>query len=147
MYSLDRETAEGLVILKISGALSKREYADICILLREATGRHEQVDLMWELVDFRGWKLFTLWEAVKVATAGEINLRRVAVVGEWAWHSRTRALVRGFHAETRFFVTAERALAVRWLLYGRPTTAGRQIGRVRAFDRPKPRESRKEECD
>lgn len=137
MYSLERETAEGVIALKISGRLSKREYVGICALLREAIGRHEHVDLLWELVDFRGWKLFAFWEAAKVATAGEINLRRVAVVGDKQWHSWTRPLVRGFHADTRYFAGTERAPALRWLLYGGPTTAGRKIGRVRAFDKPK----------
>jgi len=136
MYSLARETAEGVVVLKISGKLSKRDYLGICTLLREATSRHDHVDLLWELVNFRGWKIFAFWEAAKLAVAGAINLRRVAVVGDKSWHSRTRPLVRGFHADTRYFAETERAAALRWLLYGGPTTAGRKIGYVRVFDKP-----------
>lgn len=136
MYSLQRETAEGVVVLKISGKLSKRDYLGICTLLREALSRHDHVDLMWELAHFRGWKIFAFWEAAKVAVAGQINLRRVAVVGDENWHSRTRPLVRGFHADTRYFAVTERAAALRWLLYGAPTKTGRKIGRVRAFDKP-----------
>lgn len=141
MYSLARETAEGVLVLKISGKLSKRDYLGICTVLREALGRHNHVDLMWELVHFRGWKLFAFWEAAKLAVGGDINLRRVAVVGDRNWHSRTRPLVRAFHADTRYFDGTERAAALRWLLYGGPTTAGRKIGSVRAVDRPKPHQS------
>jgi hypothetical protein len=138
MYSVTQKTANGLVALNISGKMSAREYMEICSLLREAVEQHEHVDLLWELDGFYGWNLFVLWKAANVATASSIDLRRVAVVGERHWHSRTRPLVRAFHGETRYFELSQRTPALRWLRTGHvtPRAGGRIIGRVRRFDKP-----------
>ena len=142
MFSVTDETLKHFVALKISGKLSTREYANICTVLQEAARQHEHVDLLWQFEDFRGWNLFVLWKAAIVATRDEINLRRVAVVGERKWHSWTRPLVRGFHGDTRYFEPRQRLPALRWVRTGQwnPGTGGRVIGRVRRFDRSRSRQ-------
>ena len=115
-----------LMTLTFSGKVSGKEYTEMCKLLQEALNRNEAVDLLCELEGFRGIGLSVMWRAARVSAANSIKLRRVAVVGESAGYKWARVLVRGFHAETRYFARPHRTQCVRWVNASNPvrTDAG-----------------------
>lgn len=129
MYSVTPDTPGRLVRLTISGRVSGREYEEICSLLSEAIGTRRVVDLLCELDEsFRGITLPVLWRAARVAVANETNLRRVAVIGGKKSYKWARALVRGFHAETRYFEQTHRSQAMRWLSASNPARSESEGG-------------------
>lgn len=132
MYSVTPESSNNLVHLRLSGKISGKEYGEICAVLRDALVRKRPMDLLCELDDFRGIRLTAIWRAARMATQNETNLRSVAVVGDRQRYKWARVLVRGFHAETRYFDRAHRTRALRWLAQAdrRGTSApdGRLLG-------------------
>ena len=115
MYSVTAESTDRLVQLRLSGKVSGKEYAAICALLHDTLARNQNLDLLCELDGVRGIGLTAIWRAARIATQNETNLRRVAVVGDRQHYKWARVLVRGFHAETRYFPPAQRMQATRWL--------------------------------
>lgn len=120
MYSMTTARDANPITFTLSGKVSGREYVQMCGLLREALEKNRSVSLLCELNDFRGIGLMALWRAARVATENAINLRRVAVVGDRSGYKWARALVRSFHAETRYFQQTHRSQAVRWLSASSP---------------------------
>lgn len=128
MYSVTSAMGAKLMTLTLSGKVSGREYTEIRRLLRQALENHQTVDLLCELDGFRGIGIAAMWRAARVATENDTNLRRVAVVGERERYKWARALVRAFHAETRYFQPTHRAQALRWLTATNPRVAASSGG-------------------
>lgn len=119
MFSHSPRADDRLVEIKLSDRISGREYKEICALLNKATQQQRCVDLVCELDEaFRGITLPVMWRAALTATEGLIKLRRIAVVGERKGYKWARVIVRGFHAETRYFDHAHHTRALRWLEKG-----------------------------
>jgi SpoIIAA-like len=118
MFSVTSAFGANLMILTLSGKVSGKEFSEICQLLRVALEKNKAVDLFCELEGFRGIGLTAMWRSALVATEKAIKLRRVAVVGERSRYKWARVLVRGFHAETRYFDPGHRTRALRWLEKG-----------------------------
>ena len=120
MISVTSPVGAALMTLTVSGKVSGREYAQICDLLGQALTQNESVSLLCALESFRGIGLSVMWRAAVIASQNAIKLRRVAVVGDPARYRFARVLVRGFHAETRYFSPTHRAQATRWLSASNP---------------------------
>lgn len=119
MYTQVPDSNPRMVRLRVSGKVSRHDYKEICALLSSALQRERTLDLLCELdASFSRPSLLVLWEGAQVASANEIKLRRVAVVGEPRSYKWARVLVRGFHAETRYFDPGHRTRALRWLEKG-----------------------------
>ena len=118
MYLVKSAIGANLMILTFSGKVLGKEYSEICQLLRVALEKNKAVDLFCELENFRGIALTVMWRGALVATDKTIKLRRVAVVGGKHGYKWARVLVRGFHAETRYFDPGHRTRALRWLEKG-----------------------------
>ena len=117
MYSQIPEENPHLIRLRVWAKVSKREYQEICALLSAALEKQGAVDLLCEMdgTSFTRPSFLVLWEGARVASANLIKLRRVAVVAERRSYKWARVLVRGFHAETRYYDPAHRTRALRWL--------------------------------
>lgn len=117
MYSQLPEERPHLIRLRVWAKVSRREYQEICSLLSAALEKQGTVDLLCEMDDasFTRPSFLVLWEGARVASANLIKLRRVAVVAEPSSYKWARVLVRGFHAETRYYEPARRTRALRWL--------------------------------
>lgn len=119
MYTLSPKSSGRVVQLTLLRKVSAREYAEICSRLQEAIQTWNFVDLLCELdASFRGITWPVLWKAAQVASGNEVNLRRVAVVGDSKHYKWARVIVRGFHAETQYFPTVHRTRARTWLEKG-----------------------------
>ena len=120
MYSPVSDSDARLIHLRMWGKVSRSEYKEICALLSRAIEKQGTVDLLCEMDDasFSRPSLLVLWEGALVASSKSIILRRVAVVGERRSYKWARVLVRGFHAETRYFDPGHRTRALRWLEKG-----------------------------
>ena len=129
MISVTSAMGAKLMTLTLSGKVSGKEYTEICKVLEKALSRNQTVDFLCELEGFRGIGLSVMWRAARVSSANSIKLRRVAVVGQSAGYKWARILVRGFHAETRYFDPGNRTHAVRWLNASNPvrTDAGTSL--------------------
>lgn len=119
MYSEIPDANPTVVRLRISGKVTERDYKQICRLLRQRLEQTRTVDLLCELDEsFTRVSLPVLWQSALVASSKEIQLQRIAVIGVRAGYKWARALVRSFHAETRYFDPAHRTRALRWLEKG-----------------------------
>ncbi|HZS17848.1 MAG TPA: STAS/SEC14 domain-containing protein [Candidatus Udaeobacter sp.] len=116
MYSQLSGTRPNLVRLQISKKVTAREYEGICTLISERIKKRGAVDLLCELdPSFRRVSVGVFWKGAFLAAENAIKLRHVAVVGERRAYKWARVLVRGFHADTRYFEIGQRTRAVRWL--------------------------------
>src|SRR5581483_4725367 len=119
MYSQLSETKPNLVRLQISRKVTAREYKEICALISDKIAKQGAVDLLCELdPSFRRVSVGVVWKGAFVAAENAIKLRHVAVVGERRAYKSARVLVRGFHADTRYFDIGQRTRAARWLEKG-----------------------------
>ena len=119
MYSQLSETKPNLVRLQISRKVTAREYKEICALISDKIAKQGAVDLLCELdPSFRRVSIGVVWKGAFVAVENAIKLRHVAVVGERRAYKWARVLVRGFHADTRYFDNGQRTRATRWLEKG-----------------------------
>ena len=119
MYVLTPISSGRVVKLTLFRKVSAREYAEICSRLQAAIQTWHFVDLFCELdASFQGITWPVLWKAARVASGNEINLRRIAVVGDSKGYKWARVIVRGFHAETHYFAPVHRTRARTWIESG-----------------------------
>ena len=119
MYSQLPEPKSSLIRLQISGKVSAREYKEICALISQRIAKQGVVDLLCQLhPSFRRVSVGAFWKSAFVAAENAIRLRHIAVVGERQAYKWARVLVRGFHADTRYFDIGQRTRAARWLEKG-----------------------------
>jgi len=108
---------DNVLWVKVSGKLSREEYADLVPSWEQMIARYGKLRLLFQMdPDFAGWEPTAAWEDMKFSLQHRNELERVAFVGDkkWeAWVAKLGALLA--HAEVRYFGSEQVDEAARWL--------------------------------
>ncbi len=108
---------DNVLWVKVSGKLSREEYAELVPSWEQMIARHGKLRLLFEMEPgFTGWEPGAAWDDVKFSVAHRNELERVALVGgkKWEeWVTRLGALL--VNAQVRFFDSAHAEDALKWL--------------------------------
>jgi hypothetical protein len=99
-----------------SGTLVHEDYQQIVPEFERVLGRHGRVNLLFELVDFHGWKPRAAWDDFKLAVKHYSDIGRMAVVGDKKWEKGMALVCRPLTgASVRYFDRAAINEARVWL--------------------------------
>lgn len=102
--------------IKLTGKATKEDYLAITPYLEDKIANYGKIDLYWELDDFHGWDMGSLWEEVKFDFKHANHFRKVAVVGDAKWEEWLTNLAKPFtSAEVKYFELNQKEEAMNWL--------------------------------
>ena len=101
----------------ISGELGRSEVDQMQSAAIEAIRRNGKISALFILDDFRGWKREEGWGDVTFMTQHDMDIAKIAVVGDEQWRDFAEAfLAKGFRqAAVEYFLPADLAKARAWL--------------------------------
>jgi hypothetical protein len=113
---LSRGEKSMVFTLVIQGKLGKEDYAEFMPQLEWQIAKDGRINLLIELIDFRGWTLGGFLEDIRFAVKHYNDIGRIAVVGGGsAWEHGVTALSRpATRAVVRFFRPHEKKIALQW---------------------------------
>lgn len=104
------------VTVRVSGKLSKSDYAHFVPELERLIGQQGKLRLLLEMHDFHGWEAGAVWEDVKFDVKHFKDIERLAMVGETKWEQGMSWFCKPFTtAKIRYFDRADLEEARRWL--------------------------------
>ena len=76
----------------------------------------DNIRMLIELQDFKGWTAGALWEDTKFGVRHFTDIERMAIVGDKKWEKTMAAFIKPFTAATvRYFDVADREQAESWI--------------------------------
>lgn len=113
---LDIDQPERMVHVRVTGTLTRDDYAVFVPQLERQIEQHGKVRILFEMHDFHGWSAGALWEDVKFDAKHFRDIERLAVIGETRWQKGMTAFCRPFTtAAIRYFEHAQLDQARAWL--------------------------------
>lgn len=107
---------DDVLTLRLSGRLTKADYAAFVPEIERMMRAHGKVRLLVQLEAFHGWTGAAAWEDTKFGLRHYADMERIAIVGDKAWEKGMALLCKPFTAaEVRYFDAAEMAAAKRWV--------------------------------
>jgi hypothetical protein len=107
----------GVVIVRMSGKLTKSDMDQIQSVARAAIKKRGNIRVLIKLEDFLGWEKNPDWGDVSFIQQDGANIERMAIVGDNSWRDLVYAFsARGFRATlVEYFVPGQHDDAVKWL--------------------------------
>ena len=113
---LHEETGGKILILNLSGKLSKEDYAHFTPAVERAVKDHGTIRILVKMHGFHGWTLGALWEDVKFDLHHFSHIERLALVGESRWEAGMAVFCKPFTtAKVRYFDESKADEASRWI--------------------------------
>jgi len=114
---LQKTTNASVVTLVIKGKLAKEDYEEFVPQLDWLIEKNGAINLLVELVGFKGWTLGALWEDTKFAFKHFADVHKLAVVGKvQLWEKGMIGFAKPFsRAKIRYFESADKQEALKWL--------------------------------
>ncbi len=114
------EEADGKVlILTLSGKLTKEDYAHFTPAVEMAVKAHGKVRLLVRMHGFHGWTLGAMWEDVKFDLHHFSHIERLALVGDRKWEAGMAVFCKPFTAaEVQYFDECKADDASTWIREG-----------------------------
>jgi demethylmenaquinone methyltransferase/2-methoxy-6-polyprenyl-1,4-benzoquinol methylase len=101
---------------RVSGKLTHEDYQHFVPEFGRLVKQHGKISVLFEMVDFRGWKAAALWDDVKFDLKHFAGIERLAMVGEKKWQEGMSKFCRPFTtARIRYFSRAAVSEARAWL--------------------------------
>ena len=112
-----REEPDGkIVTLVFKGKLDKDDYKRFVPQLEKIMESEDNIRMLIELQDFKGWTAGALWEDTKFGVRHFTDIERMAIVGDKKWEKTMAAFIKPFTAATvRYFDVADREQAESWI--------------------------------
>jgi hypothetical protein len=112
-----KETEGGQVLeVQVRGKLAKEDYEQFVPGFERLVKQHGKVRVLFEMVDFHGWKVAALWADIKFDLKHLADIERLAMVGDKQWEKGMSVFCRPFTtAKIRYFDRAAVAEARAWL--------------------------------
>jgi hypothetical protein len=108
---------DNVLWVKVTGKLSKEEYADLVPSWERMIARYGKLRLLFQMEPgFEGWEPMAAWDDLKFSLSQQNEIERVAMVGAKKWHefaAKLGALL--VDSEVRYFDDSEIDAAQRWL--------------------------------
>ncbi len=116
---LHEEAGGKILILKLSGKLTKEDYAHFTPAVERAVKDHGKVRILVHMHGFHGWSLGAVWEDVKFDLHHFSHIERLALVGESRWEAGMAVFCKPFTtAQVRYFDESKVEEATAWLREG-----------------------------
>lgn len=117
-----REEADGKVlILDLSGKLTKDDYAHFTPTVERAVKYNGKVRLLVRMHGFHGWTLGAVWEDVKFDLHHFSHIERLALVGDRKWEAGMAVFCKPFTtAKVQYFDEGKADEASAWIHEGIP---------------------------
>jgi len=115
-----REEADGKVlILNLSGKLTKDDYAHFTPAVERAVNSHGKVRLLVRMHGFHGWTLGAVWEDLKFDLHHFSHIERLALVGDRKWEAGMAVFCKPFTtAKVQYFDESKAEEASTWIHEG-----------------------------
>jgi hypothetical protein len=108
--------AGNVLWLKVSGKLSREEYADLVPKWEQVIAQCGSMRLLFQLEPgFSGWQPLAAFDDLKFSLAHRDDIERVAVVGEKRWHESAKLWSLLVNSEVRYFEQFQLDEAQEWL--------------------------------
>jgi hypothetical protein len=113
---LKKEGRSKVFVITIHGTLAKEDYEEFVPQLEWQIVKDGRINLLIELIAFRGWTLQGLWYDIKFATKHFNNIGKIGVIGggnplEHGLVTLSKPLTR---AQVRFFRPQDKQKALHW---------------------------------
>jgi hypothetical protein len=109
-------SAGNMLGFRVSGTVSKDDYAVLAAEVGNLVKQHGQVSLLLDLEDFKREKASAWGADLKFGREYHQKIAKMALVGDKKWEEWLAKLAEPFYArEARFFHTEEREDAWAWL--------------------------------
>jgi len=110
------ETEGGKVLeVQVSGKLVREDYEHFVPEFGRLVKQHGKLRVLFEMVDFHGWKAAALWADIKFDVTHCADMERLAMVGDKRWEKGMSVFCRPFTAaKIRYFDRAAIGEARAW---------------------------------
>jgi hypothetical protein len=100
-----REKNDGkLMEVQVSGKLVHEDYQRFVPEFERLAEQHGKIRVLFEMVDFHGWKAAALWDDIKFDLKHFSDIERLAMVGDKKWEEGMSVFCRPFTtAKIRYF--------------------------------------------
>jgi hypothetical protein len=114
---LEETHGESIARLTVKQKLDKADYEAFVPQLEWLIEKKGKINLLIELVDFKGWTVGALWEDTRFAVKHFADINKMAVVGEGkSWEKAMTAFAKPFtRAKVRYFEFKDKESAEKWL--------------------------------
>lgn len=114
------EEFEGKILnVKISGKLTKEDYAHFVPETERLIKQHGKVRMLVHMHDFHGWTMGALWEDIKFDFRHFSDIERLALVGHSKWEEKMALFCKPFTtAKIRYFDESDMEAAQNWIREG-----------------------------
>jgi hypothetical protein len=105
-----------VISMTISGKLDVEDYDSFAPELEKFIKEHENVRMLIQLEDFKGWTAGALWEDSKFGIRNFNGIERIAIVGDKSWENGMVVFARVFtKADIRCFDSGDLQAGLKWV--------------------------------
>jgi hypothetical protein len=116
---LHEEAGGKILILTLSGKLTKEDYATFTPEVDRVVKEHGKVRMLVRMSDFHGWTLGAVWEDVKFDLFHFTHIERLALVGDKRWEAGMAVFCKPFTtAKVEYFDESKADEAGTWIHEG-----------------------------
>lgn len=116
---LHEEAAGKVLVVKLSGKLTKQDYAHFTPEVERLIRQHGKLRVLVQMHDFHGWEMSALWEDIKFDWKHFRDIERLALVGESNWEAGMAWFCKPFTSATvRYFDVSKSDEAFDWIKEG-----------------------------
>lgn len=113
---LGDKKASKVLEVRVSGKVVKEDYKRFIPEFEKLVQEHGKIRVLFEMVDFHGWKAGALWEDIKFDAKHFRDIERLAMVGEKRWEKGMSIFCKPFTtAKIRYFDRLHIQEARNWL--------------------------------
>ena len=113
---LNEESNGKLLIVQVSGKLSKEDYELFVPEFERLVQKHGKLRIFFDMTDFHGWEASALWADIRFDTKHFSDIERIAMVGEKLWQHGMALFCRPFtKAAIQYFEHDHVTEAKKWL--------------------------------
>ncbi|MBI3850548.1 MAG: STAS/SEC14 domain-containing protein [Verrucomicrobia bacterium] len=114
--TLNEKNTSNVLEVRVSGKLTHEDYQRFIPEFERLVKQHGKIRVLFEMVDFHGWKAGALWDDVKFDVKHFSDLERLAMVGDKKWEEGMSVFCRPFTtAKIRYFDHDAIAQARDWI--------------------------------
>jgi hypothetical protein len=116
---LHEEAGGKILIVNLSGKLTKEDYANFTPEVNRAVKDHGKVRILVRMHGFHGWTLGAVWEDMKFDLHHFSHIVRLALVGDKRWEAGMAVFCQPFTtAKVRYFDESQGEEAGVWIHEG-----------------------------
>ncbi len=114
---LTEENGGKLLVVRASGKLVHGDYQRFVPEFERLVKSHGKIRVLFEMLDFHGWKAGALWDDIKFDLKHFADIERLAMIGDRKWEKGMSVFCKPFTtAKVRFFDQPQVAEARAWLI-------------------------------